>query len=231
MKFFATLATIALAASRTLAQGQLTINTPANPVVCQPLLLTWSGGTEPYFLVRTLRSLREKKFDTILPGNQPGAQALHDFGQVSGNSLTWIVNIAAGTSIGLTLRDSTGNTAQSAAFAINAGTNTDCVGKDPSTSGAPTTAGNTTSGPAGSTTPTTPAGTTTTPTTPAIPATTAPATTAPATTPAATTPRPSSASSLTVTSARPSSTNAAPTQAAGFGAAAFLGAAAVAIFA
>ncbi|KAG6817652.1 hypothetical protein H0H87_005409 [Tephrocybe sp. NHM501043] len=162
MQFFATLVTVALAASSALAQ--LTVNTP------------------------------------ILPGNQPTAQALHDFGQVTGNSITWTVNIAAGTSIGLTLRDSTGSTAQSAPFTINAGSkcfvflefcssrlislsaaDSSCVGKDPSSSGSPSTAGNTSpapSSPAATTAPTTTApGATTTPTTPA-PGTTTPQTTA-----------------------------------------------------
>ncbi|KAH7220450.1 uncharacterized protein BKA55DRAFT_216884 [Fusarium redolens] len=86
------------------AQGTLTINTPSN-AFGEPLLVTWIGGTPPYFL-------------SILPGNQPSAAALQDFGQVTGNSLIWTVNFAPGISLSFTLRDSTGATAQSAPFTI-----------------------------------------------------------------------------------------------------------------
>jgi hypothetical protein len=65
------------------AAQQLTINTPLSVVVCQPLLISWSGGTPPYFL-------------SVLPGNQPTAAALLDFGTQTGTSLTWTVNITAG---------------------------------------------------------------------------------------------------------------------------------------
>lgn len=76
---------------------------------------------------------------SVQPGNQPGAAALVDLGQQQGNSFTWTVNIAAGmclpsysfyfrlsivivgTSVGLSVRDSTGNIANSAPFNINAG--------------------------------------------------------------------------------------------------------------
>ncbi|KAG6842309.1 hypothetical protein C0991_010597 [Blastosporella zonata] len=167
----------------------------------------------------------------ILPGNQPTAQALLSFDQTSATSLTWTVNIAAGTSIGLDIRDSTGTVAQSAAFTVNPGTDSSCVGQNPSSTSSTATAGNTS--PA-----TTSAAATTTST--SATTTTAPATTAPTTTAAPTTSvthtttsavSSSKAVSSTATSAKATSTNAAPTQAAGFGAAAFLGAAAVALFA
>ncbi|KAG5642584.1 hypothetical protein DXG03_002535 [Asterophora parasitica] len=171
----------------------------------------------------------------ILPGNQPGAPALQSFGQVEGTSLTWTVNIAAGTSIGLTLRDSTGNTAQSAPFTVNAGGDTSCVGKDPTSSGpAPTgvpssSAGETsaTPAPSSSATPTT-AAPPTTPTAPTAPATTAPATTA--STSRASQPA-SSTSGGASGSPSPSATNSAPAKAANFGAAAIVGAVAIALLA
>lgn len=94
---------------------QLTINTPSNPVICQPLLLTWNGGVSPYFL-------------SILPGNQPSAPPIHDFGQINSNSLTWIVNIKAGIILGLTLRDSTGSIAQSSPFTVQDGPDNSCLG-------------------------------------------------------------------------------------------------------
>lgn len=75
---------------------------------------------------------------SVLPGNQPGAAALENLGTQTGSSFTWQTDIAAGesssrklfpssahplpgTSVGLTLRDSTGALAQSAAFLIQPG--------------------------------------------------------------------------------------------------------------
>jgi len=114
-----------------LAQGTpgFMINTPANAVTCQPLLITWSGGTPPYFL-------------SVLPGADPNGQALVDFGQQDGTSFTWTaVNQQANTQLGLTLRDSNGNTAQSAPFTVNGGSNTTCLSQPasgvPATGGAP----------------------------------------------------------------------------------------------
>jgi len=138
--FTAALAAVAFVQS-VVGQASITINTPANVVVCQPILLTWSGGTAPYFL-------------SILPGSQPSAPALVDFGRQNGTSLTWKVNVAVGTSIGLTLRDSNGLVAQSAPFTVNNGTDTTCVGQAVSTSAGTAVATNTAPAPApGSTTP------------------------------------------------------------------------------
>ncbi|KZP23822.1 hypothetical protein FIBSPDRAFT_1042667, partial [Athelia psychrophila] len=100
-------AVLALFVASALGQA-LTINTPSNVVECEPTLLNWTGGVPPYFL-------------SIQPGNQPSAAALESLGTQTGNSYTWSTDIAAGTSIGLSIRDSTGATAQSAAFTINAG--------------------------------------------------------------------------------------------------------------
>jgi hypothetical protein len=96
------------------ALAQFTINTPANVVECQPTLLAWSGGTAPYFL-------------SILPGATPNGVALENLGQQNGTSVTWTCNIPSGTSIGLTLRDSSGLLAQSAPFTVNPGSTTTCT--------------------------------------------------------------------------------------------------------
>ncbi|KAF9468076.1 hypothetical protein BDZ94DRAFT_1304813 [Collybia nuda] len=209
MKFaFAPLAAV-LAASSALAQ-QFTINTPTNVVVCQPILLTWVGGTPPYFL--------------RFPGNQPGAAALEDLGQQTGNQFTWLVNIAAGTSIGLSLRDNSGQTVQSAPFDINSGTDTSCVGKNPSSSGAAppantgSSSGSSTGGPAAP--PTTP------PTGPSTTPPTTPSTTPPATSGSSTVSKPNTSTSGTPP---PSNSNAASSNGAHFGAAGMIGAAAIAL--
>ncbi|KIK82605.1 hypothetical protein PAXRUDRAFT_832173 [Paxillus rubicundulus Ve08.2h10] len=107
-----TFASIALFVAGALAQ--FTINTPANVVECQPTLISWSGGAPPYYL-------------SILPGGSPTAAALEDLGQQNSTSVTWICNIQAGVSLGLTLRDSTGLTAQSAPFTVNPGSSIACL--------------------------------------------------------------------------------------------------------
>ncbi|KAF5327093.1 hypothetical protein D9619_005065 [Psilocybe cf. subviscida] len=123
MKFvFATLAAAAAVAGS--VTSPLTINTPLNAVVCQPLLINWGGGTPPLFLNLNLIS-----FSSILPGNQPSAAALLDFGEVSGDQLTWVVNVTAGTSLGLNLRDSAGFLAQSSPFTVQKSRNTACLRK------------------------------------------------------------------------------------------------------
>ncbi|CAL1716396.1 unnamed protein product [Somion occarium] len=70
----------------------------------------------------------------ILPGGQPGAQPLEQFTNLEGNSFTWSTDQPAGTSIGLTIRDSTGATGSSAPFTINSGSDTSCLNASGSSS-------------------------------------------------------------------------------------------------
>lgn len=58
MRFF-----VALAAAAALVSAQLRIETPTNLVVCQPALLSWAGGSPPYY-------------PAVIPGGQPAAAAL-----------------------------------------------------------------------------------------------------------------------------------------------------------
>ncbi|KAF9467053.1 hypothetical protein BDZ94DRAFT_1249514 [Collybia nuda] len=115
MKFSQILAPLATAvALATGALSQLVVNTPTNVVACEPVLLTWSGGEAPYFLV-------------FLPGGHPDEPALVDFGQQTGTSLTWLVNLAAGINIGISIRDSNGEIANSASITIRSGSDTSCL--------------------------------------------------------------------------------------------------------
>ncbi|KAI0078794.1 hypothetical protein K474DRAFT_1659972 [Panus rudis PR-1116 ss-1] len=107
MKTVSSLAVLAVMAASAAAQGPM-INTPEGVIVCQPLLLTWSGGTPPYFL-------------SILPGGQPSAAPLEQFTDLQTTSFTWKVDQPAGTSLGLTIRDSTGASGQSAPFDVHSG--------------------------------------------------------------------------------------------------------------
>ncbi|KAJ9122311.1 hypothetical protein QFC22_001732 [Naganishia vaughanmartiniae] len=102
---------IALVAAAVLGQQ---ISTPPTLTVCQPTLLSWTGGSQPYFL-------------SVIPGGQASAAALKDFGQQTANSYTWTVDLPAGTQITLKLTDSTGNTVYSSPVTIQAGTSTSCI--------------------------------------------------------------------------------------------------------
>ncbi|KAI0330228.1 hypothetical protein GY45DRAFT_1251267 [Cubamyces sp. BRFM 1775] len=60
-----------------------------------PVQFTWEGGSPPYYL-------------SLVPGGQPAAPALKQFPVQNGNSMTWVVDLPAGTSFSSSLRDSTG---------------------------------------------------------------------------------------------------------------------------
>ncbi|KII85009.1 hypothetical protein PLICRDRAFT_178774 [Plicaturopsis crispa FD-325 SS-3] len=152
---FVSLASVSLFAAGVLGQS-LQINTPASAVECQPTLLSWSGGTPPYFLRYASAVMCHLQPTyifipfSVLPGNSPSSPALQDLGTQTGTSFTWSTNITADTSVGLTLKDSTGAIAQSAAFTIQAGSSS-CIGGSSSSTAA---------GSSGSTSATTSAGTT-----------------------------------------------------------------------
>jgi len=96
--------------------AQLTVNTPTNVVVCAPLTVTWTGGTPPYFL-------------SVHSGNDINGTPLLSFPSTNTASVTWPqVNYTVGTSLDLSLRDSSGLNAQSAIFTVQAGAgDTSCL--------------------------------------------------------------------------------------------------------
>ncbi|TFL04060.1 hypothetical protein BDV98DRAFT_563483 [Pterulicium gracile] len=117
MVFAASVALLAFATAA-FAQGDFVINTPtAGVVTCQPLRVTWVGGTPPYFV-----SLRT-----------PTAPI--NLGQFDGNFLVWEVNQPANTQIGFDITDSDGQVRQTGDFAATAGSNEECLGKEISISG------------------------------------------------------------------------------------------------
>jgi len=113
---FASLAAILALAATAGAQDDngFSIATPGPTPVCQPLLINWSGGSPPYFL-------------SVFPGDQPNGTPLLDFGQQTGNSFRWIVNITAGQNIGFTIRDNNGVVKQSAPFPLIASSDQSCL--------------------------------------------------------------------------------------------------------
>jgi len=128
--------------------AQLTVNTPVNVISCAPLQISFTGGTPPYII-------------SILPGATPDGTALATFTNVTGSPFTWTaVNYAAQPSLGITLRDGTGASAQSAAFTVQTGGSTSCLNGTASGSNAPgaaTTAASSPTTGAAATTGTTPA--------------------------------------------------------------------------
>ncbi|KAG9315334.1 Endonuclease/exonuclease/phosphatase [Chiua virens] len=139
---------------------------------------------------------------SILPGASPNGAALESFSATNSTSYTWTVNIAQGTYIGFTLRDSTGAVAQSAAISVQPGSS-GCLTSSSAITGASAPAA--TSGGSG--------------------ATTTPSGASASSSNAATTP----ASSPSASGAGSSSTGGAPANVAQFGAAGFAGAVVAAI--
>jgi len=84
-------------------------------VECQPIALTYTGGTAPFFL-------------SILPGGEISSPPLEQFPEQSvEGSYTWLVNLPAGTAVTFKLTDSTGAVNYSAQLTVQAGSTADCL--------------------------------------------------------------------------------------------------------
>ncbi|GAA5869815.1 hypothetical protein JCM16303_001805 [Sporobolomyces ruberrimus] len=129
MRFFTSALVTIAAAATAAAQSGLTIATPSTLFTCDPYLVSWMGGTAPY----TIR---------VFPAQQLGATPLATLiSGTSANTLTWTVNLAAGTPVTLAVSDSQGTTIGSAPVTIQAGTSTSCVGGTASTAASTGSAG------------------------------------------------------------------------------------------
>ncbi|KAI0635656.1 hypothetical protein C8Q77DRAFT_583946 [Trametes polyzona] len=113
MRFFISAATIIALTPVVLGQGPK-INTLTSPTQCEPVQFTWEGGAPPYYL-------------SLIPGGQPSAQAIKQFPVQNGNSMTWTVDLPAGTSFSSSLRDSTGAQAFSDIQTVQAGPDSSCL--------------------------------------------------------------------------------------------------------
>ncbi|ORX39942.1 hypothetical protein BD324DRAFT_615596 [Kockovaella imperatae] len=117
----------------TAVMAQLQVDTPPSLIQCQPVQLSWSGGTGPYFLA-------------ILPGGQSEAAALENLPNADNSPATWLVNIASGTNVTIRVTDSTGQQQYSFPRTILAGTSSECLGSDASVSVGGTTSASATGG-------------------------------------------------------------------------------------
>ncbi|WOO84473.1 uncharacterized protein LOC62_06G007992 [Vanrija pseudolonga] len=123
-----TMLTLATALALLSSAAALTVNSPASLVQCQPVQLSWSAGTPPYY-------------PAVIPAGQPSAQALVTFPQQDTTVATWVVNLEAGTNVTIKLTDGTGATVFSAASVVQKGTSTACLTASPSAGGASNTGG------------------------------------------------------------------------------------------
>ena len=88
MKFALTAAALATLLSQSVAQTSngLIINSLQNVVVCQPILISWSGGAPPYYITLVSGTDQTQIIEQL-------ATATND------QSLTWTVNQPVGTSL------------------------------------------------------------------------------------------------------------------------------------
>ncbi|ORY29808.1 hypothetical protein BCR39DRAFT_531119 [Naematelia encephala] len=125
------LSALALAASA-LAQTTFSIATPAALIQCQPVQLSWTGGSSPFIL-------------DVIPGGQVGGSLIEEISSsISASPYTWTVNLAAQLNITLRLTDSTGTITYSSPLVIQAGGSTSCLNASAVTSGVSTGAVTTT---------------------------------------------------------------------------------------
>ncbi|KAF9008211.1 hypothetical protein BDQ17DRAFT_1539475 [Cyathus striatus] len=128
-----TLVSAALFFATATAQSFFIFTPVPDPPVCLPFIITWIGGTPPYFL-----SLRDAN----------SGVTLEDLGTITdGNNFSWVVNEPVGTSLVLHLRDNTGTVVQSGTFRVASAADISCVGTSSSGFGSfSTTAGATSRG-------------------------------------------------------------------------------------
>ncbi|EIM90921.1 uncharacterized protein STEHIDRAFT_152608 [Stereum hirsutum FP-91666 SS1] len=96
------------------ALGQLTINTPTSIVQCEPVQITWQEGTSPFSV-------------EVIPGGQPTDSPIIEFPATTDHSLTWDVNVSAGTFISLKVEDAAGTTAFSSAVTVGTSDDISCI--------------------------------------------------------------------------------------------------------
>ncbi|WVQ78306.1 hypothetical protein IAT38_000391 [Cryptococcus sp. DSM 104549] len=110
------------AALVSVASAALSINTPASLVECQPVSLSWSGGSgSPYYLA-------------INKGGDSTSAALENLDSADSSPVTWTVNLASGTNVTIKVTDASGNIAYSSPVVIQAGSSSSCLTSSSSSS-------------------------------------------------------------------------------------------------
>ncbi|KAG8782417.1 hypothetical protein FRC12_020851 [Ceratobasidium sp. 428] len=97
--------------------NDLSINTPAALVQCQPVQISWTAKHRPVFVGFSVISVED-----------PTGPLLVEFGWQKGHTLTWSkVNVTAETSVALTVRDSAGAVRYSGAVTVQKGPDSSCL--------------------------------------------------------------------------------------------------------
>lgn len=112
MKSFAAAAALAATVPFVLGQG-LQVNSLSGVIECEPVLVSWSGGSPPYYV-------------SFIPGGQPSAPAIKQFAPQQGTSFTWNVDLPAGTEFSTELKDASGQPVYSGIQKVEAGDSTSC---------------------------------------------------------------------------------------------------------
>ncbi|KIK16124.1 hypothetical protein PISMIDRAFT_278092 [Pisolithus microcarpus 441] len=102
--------------------ADFTIDTPQF-VQCQDAQITWTQSNPPYNLI-------------IVPADDVCGNSLESLGDFTSLETTWLVNLASGTQVVLSLEDASGNEAWSGAITVGASNDTSCL---QSSSASPTT--------------------------------------------------------------------------------------------
>ncbi|KAA1476233.1 hypothetical protein DENSPDRAFT_500350 [Dentipellis sp. KUC8613] len=116
MKTTSTLA-LTLLALLPAALAEFTINTPSGVTECEPVLLSWTEGTPPYYL-------------SLVPAGQPMAQPIKQWAPTQDTSLTWNVDLPANTNFNVGCKDGTGKQVFTALITVGASTSGECKDKD-----------------------------------------------------------------------------------------------------
>ncbi|KZS94252.1 hypothetical protein SISNIDRAFT_453988 [Sistotremastrum niveocremeum HHB9708] len=90
------------------------IFTPSDAFECQDLTLSWEGGVAPFFV-------------SVVKADDPCADSLADIPETNGNSVTWKVNITAGTTVAFTLEDGNGDESWTGDVTIKPGSSSSCL--------------------------------------------------------------------------------------------------------
>ncbi|PBK73246.1 hypothetical protein ARMSODRAFT_1014834 [Armillaria solidipes] len=126
--FLLATSTTALASSN---ESDLAVDTPCALVQCNETLLTWSGGSSPYYVLYCHLPFdamtQDLPLHSIVPGSDPDGPLLEDLGEQDGTNMTWTVNLSAGTSVILAIRDSEAVSIQSDVVQIRNSTNSRCL--------------------------------------------------------------------------------------------------------
>ncbi|RSH94059.1 hypothetical protein EHS25_006713 [Saitozyma podzolica] len=162
---------LTLVAALLVGANALTINTPASLIECEPTSLSWTDGTEPFYIaaipggdVSGSASISRPQstvanhdprhsfmtVESVFSADSSPLQ-LENIATATSSPYTWTVDLASGTNITIKITDSTGTIAYSSAVVIQSGTSTSCLNSSASAT-SDTTAASTSGSSSGSST-------------------------------------------------------------------------------